>query len=82
MGNDVPFIAGDMASFYKEEISAHISIVDDALDTLAREEPSFFYVHTKDMMHRGDNLHFDTDSLHKLGARYFEAYQRFASLLQ
>ena len=82
LGNDVPFIAGDMASFYKEEISAHISIVDDALETLAREEPSFFYVHTKDMMHRGDNLHFDTDSLHKLGARYFDAYQRFASLLQ
>lgn len=82
LGNDVPFIAGDMASFYNEEINANINIVDDALKTLSREEPSFLYVHTKDMMHRGDNLHFDTDSLHKLGARYFEAYQRFASLLQ
>ena len=82
LGNDVPFIAGDMASFYNEEINANINIVDDALGTLSREEPSFLYVHTKDMMHRGDNLHFDTDSLHKLGARYFDAYQRFASLLQ
>ena len=77
LGADVPFIAGDMASFYREDISENISIVDNALEVLAREERSFMYIHTKDMNHRGDNLHFDTESLHKLGARYFEAYQKF-----
>lgn len=79
LGDDVPFIAGDMASFYREEIMKNIGIVDQALETLTREEASFLYVTTKDMMHRGDNLHFDTDSLHKLGERYFEAYQQFAA---
>ena len=34
-------------------------------------------MHTKDLTHRGDNLHFDTDSLHELGRRYFEAYRQF-----
>ncbi len=77
LGYDVPFIAGDMASFYDESINSNIAIVDNALETLAQEEKSFMYISTKDMMHRGDNLHFNTDSLHKLGARYFEAYRQF-----
>jgi hypothetical protein len=77
LGDDIPFIAGDMASFYRDDIKENIGIVDQALATLAREEPSFRYVPTKDMNHRGDNLHFDTDSLHKLGERYFNAYRHF-----
>ena len=76
LDNDVPFIAGDMASFYREDIRENIGIVDQALETLVKEEPSFGCVTTKDMMHRGDNLHFDTESLHKLGERYFKAYQQ------
>ena len=74
LDNDVPFIAGDRASFYREDIRENIGIVDQALETLVKEEPSFGCVTTKDMMHRGDNLHFDTESLHKLGERYFKAY--------
>ena len=77
LGDDVPFIAGDMASFYPERLSAHIDIVDNALEVLATEDPTFRYVHTKDLKHRGDNLHYDTASQHELGKRYFEAYQQF-----
>lgn len=77
LGNDVPFIAGDMASFYPERLSAHIDIVDNALEVLATEDPTFLVVHTKDLMHCGDNLHYDTVSQHELGKRYFEAYQQF-----
>jgi hypothetical protein len=74
LGDDVPFIAGDMASFYPERLSAHIDIVDHALEVLAIEDPTFLVVHTKDLKHRGDNLHYDTASQHELGKRYFEAY--------
>jgi len=74
LGDDVPFIAGDMASFYPERLSLHINIVDNALETLAVEDHSFRLVHTKDLTHRGDNLHYDTASQHELGKRYFEAY--------
>ena len=77
LGDNVPFIAGDMASFYPEGISAHIDIVDNALASLAQEDPSFRIVHTKDLTHRGDNLHYDTASQHELGKRYFEAYQLY-----
>lgn len=79
LGDDVPFIAGDMASFYEEKISANIGIVDNALAALAAESSSFSYVTTKDLNHRGDNLHYDTASQHELGRRYFEAFQKFCS---
>ncbi len=78
LGPEVPFIAGDLASFYREAIAAHIDIVDRALEILASEDPSFLVVHTKDLNHRGDNLHFDAASQHELGKRYFEAYRKFA----
>ena len=80
LGSDVPFIAGDMASFYPERIGTHIDIVDHALETIAGEDVSFRRVHTKDLTHRGDNLHFDTPSLHELGRRYFEAYRQFTAM--
>lgn len=77
LGSEVPFIAGDMASFYPENIQKNIGIIDQALETLANEDASFCYVHTKDLTHRGDNLHYDTASQHKLGKRYFEAFIKF-----
>jgi len=78
LGSDVPFIAGDMASFYPPGIAEHIDIVDRALDRLAAEDPSFCRVTTKDLTHKGDRLHFDTASVHELGRRYFDSYRRFA----
>ncbi len=72
----VPFLAGDMASFYKKEISEHIHIVDDAISELSMEIPAFYPVGTKDLNHRGDNLHFDTESLHTLGERYYTVYKQ------
>ena len=78
----IPFIAGDMASFYEERIRAHIDIVDHALEILASESPSFRYVTTKDLVHRGDSLHFDTASQHELGRRYFEAFRQYSAELK
>ncbi|MBQ9503296.1 MAG: hypothetical protein IJU70_14170, partial [Lentisphaeria bacterium] len=79
LGSDVPFIAGDMASFYPPRIADHIDIVDRALASLAAEDPSFCCVTTKDLTHKGDRLHFDTASVHELGRRYFDSYRRFAA---
>lgn len=81
LGPEVPFIAGDLASFYADAIGAHIGIVDRALEKLAAEDPSFRYVHTKDLTHRGDRLHYDTASQHELGRRYFEAYRQYTKTL-
>ncbi|MBQ7396876.1 MAG: sialate O-acetylesterase [Lentisphaeria bacterium] len=81
LDDDVPFIAGDLASFYEEKVSAHIDIVDNALKTLSAELPYFRLVTTKDLTHRGDNLHFDTPSQHKFGERCFKEYSRFIEKL-
>ena len=77
LGPEVPFIAGDLASFYEEKIAAHVGIVDDALAALAAEDPSFLTVTTKDLKDRGDRLHFDTASQHELGKRFFAAWQDY-----
>ena len=79
LDKSVPFIAGELGSFYNENISVNVNIVDKALNTLAEEDPSFRFVMTKDLNHKGDNLHFDTASQHELGKRYFEVFRQFAA---
>lgn len=77
LDDSVPFIAGEMASFYDEKFASHIDIIDHALEELKQEFSFYRVVKTKDLDHRGDNLHFCTASLHELGARYFAAYQEY-----
>lgn len=71
----VPFIAGDLASFYEPMIADHIDIVDNAIAQLTGEMTGFYSLTTKDLTNRGDNLHFDTESLYELGKRYYSAYK-------
>lgn len=74
--HDVPFILGELASFYEPRLADHIGPIDQAMYDLAEEEPLVSVIATKDLDHRGDNLHFDTASCHIMGERYFEAYQK------
>lgn len=76
LDESVPFIAGYLASFYEEAIGKNVDIVDNAIRDLSNEMPSFYSVETKDLNHRGDNLHFDTESLHTLGERYYSVYEK------
>lgn len=75
--NGVPFLLGELASFYKPEIMANVPFVDRAMYELAEELPAIRVVKTKDLRHKGDNLHFDTESAHRLGERYFSAFRTF-----
>ena len=74
--HDVPFILGELASFYEAKIMDYLEPIDQAMYQLAQEEPLISVIRTKDLMHRGDNLHYDAASCHIMGARYFEAYQK------
>ena len=74
--HDVPFILGELASFYEPRLADHIGPIDQAMYDLAEEESLVSVIATKDLDHRGDNLHFDTASCHIMGERYFEAYQK------
>ena len=79
LDDTVPFIAGNMASFYDKNIADHIDIVDNAIRELSEELPAFYTVDTKDLNHRGDKLHFDAESLHILGARYYSVFKKIRS---
>ena len=77
LGDDVPFLAGELAEFYPPEIQSGVWIVDEALRDLAREFPFFRVVPLKDLPHKGDRLHFDTASQHEYGRRCFAEFRRF-----
>lgn len=77
LGDDVPFIAGELADFYNPEIQERVWIVDNALRELEREFPFFRVVPLKGLPHRGDNLHFSAEAQHEYGRRCFAEFCRF-----
>ena len=77
LGDDVPFIAGELADFYKPEIQDRVWIVDDALRELAREFPFFRVVPLKGLPHKGDQLHFSAEAQHEFGRRCFAEFRKF-----
>lgn len=77
LDESVPFIAGELADFYRPAIQEHIELVDHALEELATELPFVRIVRLKGLGHRGDNLHFDTAAQHEFGRRCFVEYTRF-----
>ena len=80
LGDDVPFIAGELADFYKPEIQEHVRIVDDALYELEREFAFFRVVPLKGLPHKGDHLHFSAEAQHEYGRRCFAEFRRFRGL--
>ena len=79
LADSVPFLLGELGSFYEPRILEHAPAIDGAMYELAEELPSVGVVATKDLTHRGDRLHFDTASAHKLGTRYFQAFRRMTA---
>jgi len=77
LGDDVPFIAGELADFYKPEIQSGVWIVDNALHELEREFPFFRVVPLKGLPHKGDHLHFNTEAQHEYGRRCFAEFRKF-----
>ena len=79
LSDQVPFIMGELGSFYEAKIQDHVDMIDQAMHELAAELPSVAVVPAKDLVSRGDNLHFSRESAHRLGERYFSAYQQFTA---
>jgi len=77
LGDDVPFLAGELADFYEEELQCKVPIVNDALYELAAEWPFFRVIPLKGLSHKGDRLHFDTAAQHEFGRRCFAEFRRF-----
>ena len=76
LGESVPFILGELASFYKADWRVNVPFIDEAIRAVAASQPNAAVVKTKDLPDKGDALHFDTASAHELGRRYYEAFRQ------
>ncbi len=76
LSDAVPFLMGDLASFYDSKIRDGAAAVDAAMREAAEALPAVAVVSCKDFGHQGDSLHFDAASQHLFGARLFSAFRR------
>ena len=74
LSEGVPFIMGELGSFYNTIDMKGVAMVDEAMHQLAAEMKGVYVVSAKDLGHRGDNLHFNRQAAVTLGQRYFEAF--------
>ena len=77
LGDEVPFLAGELADFYEGVLRQNTAIVDDALHALAAEWPYFRVIPLKGLPHKGDHLHFNTEAQHEFGRRCFAEFRRY-----
>lgn len=76
---EVPFIVGQLGRFPAKPWDASREKIDAALRAVAAKVRNVYYVSAEGLMSRGDNLHFDTESLRTLGRGYADAYLKNAS---
>ncbi len=74
LSESIPFIMGELGSFYNTIPEKGVAMVDEAMYQLASEMKGVYVVSAKDLGHRGDNLHFNRKAAVTLGQRYFEAF--------
>jgi hypothetical protein len=80
-GEDIPFIAGDFVREWKSENEEICRPIVQKIRDVVAEEGNGEFVETSDLLSNneqiqdGDVIHFSRESLHILGARYFQAFQ-------
>jgi hypothetical protein len=75
---NLPFIAGEIGYF---GYAAHPAsqTINDQINTLPTVIPFCAVVSAKDLVDKGDHLHFDNASQKTLAKRYFDAYEQLQS---
>ncbi len=71
---DLPFVAGQMGRFEERPWSEAKERVDAAHRNLPGKVAHTAFVSAAELKHKGDQIHFDSDSYRILGDRYAEAY--------
>ncbi|MEO6246205.1 MAG: sialate O-acetylesterase [Opitutaceae bacterium] len=70
----VPFVVGQLGRFAESPWDEFKMIVDQAHRELPAKVPATAFVSSEGLVHRGDKVHFDSDSYRELGRRYAAAY--------
>ena len=74
---DVPFILGKLGTFlYGRPCGTLSEMYNGIMEELAEEIPNVGVADSAGLTHGGDYLHFDTESAHEFGRRYFLEYKR------
>lgn len=72
---DVPFIAGQMGQFAERPWNDDRKAVDAVHRRLPDEVANTAFADSDGLLHKGDEVHFDSKSYRELGHRYFAAFQ-------
>lgn len=74
---EVPFVAGKLGDFLpmedKEKKPSFWPLVNEKIATIPTRVPLSAVVESTGLTHKGDHVHFDTESLREFGRRYAEA---------
>jgi hypothetical protein len=68
---DVPIVVGQLGEFFTRDLAA---VVNEQLAMIPLAVPRTAFVSSQGLVHKGDNVHFDTPSLREFGRRYGLAY--------
>ena len=75
VGDDVPFIAGELGDFLAvRHPGSKYTVVNEGIRGCAERVPNFRAVSARGLTPNGDNLHFNTKSLREFGERYARAF--------
>jgi hypothetical protein len=78
---DVPIIAGELGEYLYTRSggkSPHARVVNKQIMSLPDRMTNVAAVPSKGLTHRGDELHFDADSLREFGRRYAKAFLKLS----
>jgi hypothetical protein len=74
LGDDLPFLVGQLGQFEDIPWDENRKLVDQAHQNLPKQLPHVAFVSSTGFKHKGDKVHFDSASLREFGKRYAEAY--------
>ena len=72
---DLPFIAGQMGQFKERPWNDDKNRVNAVHENLPKQVKLTSFVNSDGLSHKGDKVHFDSDSYRKLGHRYFDSFE-------
>lgn len=72
----IPFLIGQLGRFDGRPWTEYREQVDAAQQEVARSLPHCGFVSSDGLGHRGDHLHFDSESAREFGHRYYQVYAK------
>ncbi|MDQ3291471.1 MAG: sialate O-acetylesterase [Bacteroidota bacterium] len=69
---NLPIILGELGTFSKDKNEWRQ--INEQIHQYSSSDPNTTVVSTSDLKHKGDNIHFDSNSLRLMGQRYAQAY--------